>query len=303
MMSPAGSTSPLVPEVATIARPGQNMHTREPGRLLAQLADLLGRAAAEEAVDAAVGIAIGTDGVDLHLRPIGCHVPAAEQLCGFDAPAHWDVVGIVARGLARPLAAGAMPRGEVVVVHLQARSGASCSMIGAAPGPLQPAGAACGGRLVDVCRRTLGLPTDPPDTPPLQWWAARWLDLLVGVAGLELHRSGHELVGHFPGPPPAAPADLDDLEAHGLRLGRTTAWSSLRAAAAAGTLAVPGITPGHAAWMDDGMFARWALDALPSCHTSLAELEPRLPPTLAHRLRRLLQVWSTPPAGHGPAHW
>jgi len=285
-----------------------------PGRLLSQLADLLSAAVPHDGTDLVVGARFQPDGVDLHLHRGDGHHHVADVLCGFDAPAEWDAVGVVARGRAhrldpdrhdpdrhdpdRPRAGRAPGRlngpgpEPVLVVHLQARSGASRSLVGPPGGPLEPMSGRATGRVADVCRRCLGLPTDPAEVSVLRWWAAQWLDALVGEAGLELVRHEPQLVAAFPGGAPFGPSrDLVALEHHGRLLEASCPWPALRQAAAAGAIEVGGIPAVTAGWMDDGMFARWAVTEAPACDVSLAELRTRLDPELAARLDALLRRW------------
>jgi len=299
-----------------------------PGRLLSQLADLLSSAVPHDGTDLVVGARFQPDGVDLHLHRGDGHHPVVDVLCGFDAPADWDAVGVVARGRAHRLDPdGHDPNGHgpglpragrvtgrlqgsdpepVLVVHLQARSGASRSLVGPPGGPLEAMTGRASGRVADVCRRSLGLPTEPADVPVLRWWAAQWLDALVGEAGLELFRHEPQLVAAFPGGAPFGPSrDLVALEHHGRLLEASCPWPALRQAAAAGAIEVGGIDPAAAAWMDDGMFARWAVAEAPACDASLIELHTRLEPDLARRLDALLHRWRVLDAGRpaAPARW
>jgi hypothetical protein len=148
------------------------------------------------------------------------------------------------------------------------------------------------GRLADVCRRCLGLPTAPPGIPVLRWWAAKWLDTLVAEPALESVRHEPQLVASFPGGAPFGPShDLAALEHHGRLLEASCPWPALRHAAAAGAIDVAGVPAEVAAWMDDGMFARWAVGETPTCEAGLAELRTRLEPRLAGRLDTLLRRW------------
>ncbi len=281
------------------------MRSTTTARLLRRLAELLGQAVSDTGVDAAVGIELGPDGFEVHLRPADDHGPVTDLLRGFDAPASWDVVGVMATGMAYPLETGRLAAEPVVVVHLQARVGQSCSLVGPPAGPLRRSTGAVGGRVADVCRRSLGLPTDPPRGTPLPWWAARWLDDLATGGGVERYRTEGELLAHFPGGRPFGPTqDLDALVSHGQLLAATFPWPALRRAAAAGAVSVPRIDADDAAWMDDGMFARWASGEVTPCAESLAELLPRLEPRLGYALSTTLRRWDIPidPAPVAPQH-
>ncbi len=268
------------------------------GARLAQVAEHVSQAAAATNLDAAIGIVLKPEGFEVHLRPTepGQHI--TDALRGFVAPAYWDVVGIVARGLAYTIEAGRSAAQPVVVVHLQARCGATYCLLGPPEGPLRPRHRVVGGAVVEVCRRSLGLPTDPEPGTPLWWWAARWLDNLATQAGIERYRGETELLAHFPGGRPFGPAqDLDALVTHGQLLASSYPWSVLRRAAGAGVVQVSGISAQEADWMDDGMFARWAMAAVTPCGVNLAQLLPRLEPRLAAGLSTALARWDLPMNG------
>ena len=297
------------------------MRPDAPRRLLSQLADLLSTTVSGNGTDLVVGARFWPDGIDLHLHPGEGHCHLAEVLCGFDAPDDWDAIGVAARGRAvrlperrsrgvapRPGARSAQqdhadPYGRagsgrplaaapVVVVHLQARTGPSRSVVGPPGGPFEAMSGPPAGRLADLCRRCLGLATAPPAMSVLHWWAAQWLDRLAGEPGLESARHEPDLVASFPGGAPFGPSrDLAALEHHGRLLEASCPWPALRQAAAAGAIAVTGIDAGAADWMDDGMFARWAMTEAPSCRSGLAEVRERLEAGLADRLEHLLHRW------------
>jgi hypothetical protein len=73
-------------------------------------------------------------------------------------------------------------------------------------------------------------------------------------------------------------------------------WGELRLRAAAGRRD-PGIeVPGDlAAWMDDGMFARWVLGGLPPFPTLLQRCSRVLSLEVYRRVRRTLRTWNVDP--------
>lgn len=277
------------------------MHSAAPDDLLVQLAELLGRVVCAEGTDAAVGVVVGPQGFELHLRATHDGEHVAGLLCGFDAPPEWDVVGVMALGRAYHIDHGRDLAVPIAIVHLQTRRGETVSVLGPLDGPLEVFDDVAEGRVADACRRSLGLATAAPTESPLRWWAGRWLDELCAQPGLESVRHEAELVATFPGGLPFGPQrDLRALEAHGLLLESTYPWGTLREAVAAGRFEVPGIDRHQAAWMDDGMFARWALAELPTPASSLVEVTTRLDGGVAQRLVELLRRWQvidTAPAG------
>ncbi|MCC6436340.1 MAG: hypothetical protein IT196_14995 [Acidimicrobiales bacterium] len=267
------------------------MRSLVPGDVLAQVAELLGDAATSDSADAAVGVRLTEDGVELHLRtaPHGLHV--AELLVGFDAPAEWDAIGVIAHGRAFPVASGRAAAQPVTVVHLQARSGAACSRYGP-PGGAPQVDTFAEGRVAELCRRCVGLPNPPPLVSPLHWWAVAWLDELAATPAVELFRRERELVELFPGGEPfGAERTLSALEEHGRLLEHSCPWPCLRAAVAAGTIEMPGVAPDEAAWLDDGLFSRFAMGGLAHPAALFEELRERLQPELHGALGALLRRW------------
>ena len=141
------------------------------------------------------------------------------------------------------------------------------------------AGGETDGRVVDACRRVLGLPTPPAPGSPQVWATVVWVDaVLAATLAADL------------GEPPGwhALAALDPLDHAGDRAGLT--WSLVRASCAAGLVVVPGVDAELAAWMDDGMFAREATAALPPLFDMLHDLRDLLAPhVLDHVLARVAE--------------
>lgn len=264
--------------------------------LLVHLAELLGRAVSEESADAAVGIVIDDEGVELHILPAPPGQHAAAALIGFHAPPEWSAIGVVAKGRARSVGAGPDRVQHVVVVHLQSRLGPSASLVGSSATALRASPDAAQGRIVEVCQRCIDQPTGPVAHSPLQWWAASWLDRLCSQPTLELVSAESDLVAQFPAGRPFGPdQDFAALAHHGRLLDQTCPWSVLRQACATGAISVPGVEAEVASWMDDGMFERWALAEVAPLPVALAELRTRLTPGLSTRLTRLLAAWDLPP--------
>jgi hypothetical protein len=88
--------------------------------------------------------------------------------------------------------------------------------------------------------------------------------------------------------PPLTWAAVEQL--HRGRDGVEAPWAILRRECAGGLLAVGGVSPATAAWMDDGMFSRQVLAAYPDLHELVADLAALLPANvwqqLVERLRR-----------------
>jgi len=234
--------------------------------------------------DASVAAASGLD-LGLVALDAGSGHPA-DLLRGFVAPPEWWAIGVLASGRAHALPPGrvgpeveasrvatgpATEPGPVRLVHLVARTGQSALALrnrrtgdttvhqSAEPVP---------GDLADVCRRTLGLATAPPDHPPGLFWDDWWLESLMQEAMLDprgltwtqaaaLHPLADEL------PRGAEPRHIRRLV--GQRAAR--GWEALRTTAVEGNGAV--LADGSccsadlASWYDEGSFSRAVLGVLP----------------------------------------
>ncbi len=73
--------------------------------------------------------------------------------------------------------------------------------------------------------------------------------------------------------------------------GQARDWPHLRRAAAAGAWAVEDLDPEGAAWMDDGMFARWVTADFPLLDDYLAELDALLTDHVMAGVRGVLAQW------------
>ncbi len=244
-----------------------------------------------------------------------------EALLGFDAPAHWRALGVVAEGAAHPLGepvgngAQAGPhrpddRRRVRVVHLVARDGDSATALrtqGGAPelGNASGAGATPCGRIDDVLRRTLGLPSVAPREPTVVLWALVWLDRLLAdrAAALPaqapldwtgaalLHPAvalahGEHLVTGTPSP--------REVARFGALMGRAHDWAALRAACAHGRWPVAEVPCELAAWMDDGIFSRWVTGAYPHPAELFEAVAALVPAAVAERISAVLADWGVP---------
>jgi hypothetical protein len=233
--------------------------------------------------------------------PEGVHPSVA--LVGHVVPPAWAASGIVAPARARPTDGSDPAPTPTTVVVLVGRDGHVASHatdvdgVGDDDAPV--------GRLPDLLRRSLGLPTPAAGVPVAEWWQACWLDSLVAAAAAE---PGGDVVPALPltGTMPVAlvQALVDEPD-----LCTEAGWARVRQLAAApeppadpGPAAVratvaPFVTPAEAAWFDDGSFARWVLGSLPSVDELLglaAALVPRA------TLETLHEVSGRPPPGSDP---
>jgi hypothetical protein len=280
-----------------------------PARDLATLALQLD-AVAEEAGWGAPPLLVGLtdDGVD-HVTPPaifgagagagGEPIDLVASLVGFDAPDDWNAVAVVVQGRSWLLDDRAADPRPVRLTHVVDRGGQVVSVVrhaGDAPRVQRGDGE---GRLVDVCHRILGLPTPAPPPDSTALWALQWLDGVVSrvargermrglVAAARAHPAIELVAEHDPRLVDEAIARLVRL---GSLMGRQRPWSRLRQACADGTWSVDDLTPAGAAWMDDGMFARWVLAEYPTFDDYLAELRHLVPEHTVDGIAEVLGAW------------
>lgn len=281
---------PIVPVRGTLHIASDGESDADAFTRLIRLTELLAAAVAEHREGIVAGYRVTPTGVDVfHLS--GTDVPGGPSttLLGRRAPSDWAAVAVLALGTARDLDRS-NPR-RALVGHVQLRDGRWISLLGPAEGPWdvitdgeQPVG-----RVPDAARRLFGLPTTVPVASTLTFWAARWLLTLLQDPGAVT--TWDDVVAAFPavlGPTPADPVQLVDA---GRELAQEVPWSMLRRVCSRGRVDLPGLDPELAAWMDDGMFARWACEQLGPPTLLVEMLEERLPIGLARRVRWALGAW------------
>jgi hypothetical protein len=231
-----------------------------------------------------------------------------DLLLGFVAPVHWWALGVSSCGRQHPIGGDGRvvrsadsPRVRITVLIDRSGGGAGLLRRGdeltTMPGPP-------GGTVADACRRALGVGTAPPPSTTVGLWTRCWLDRLVDT----LAGSGGA-GGRGPGPPtwhdvtrlhPASSVvtarwsrlgfgpDADALADATRALADAWPWARLRADPA--VVDVPGPLPDArvAAWMDDGMWARWLLAAFPALDDLVDAACSLLPPNLAKAARQVV---------------
>jgi hypothetical protein len=130
--------------------------------------------------------------------------------------------------------------------------------------------------------------------------AAQWLDAVAAraMAAAPGSLTWDEVALAIPYAEPIVAADpllALELPEHLLELGnafrRVWSWSRLRAEHRAGRYHGFDLEPAHSAWMDDGMFARWALAWFPPVDYLLGMVDERLSAAVQRRLRETLKQW------------
>lgn len=195
-------------------------------------------------------------------------------LLGATTPAGWDAAGVVVDGTARGWEDGRLlaATGTARAAVLCHRSGATASVLRRAGGdPVldrSPDGSSPVGRVADAVRRSLGLPTAPPE-----------VDVSLVVVQVWVHRVSELALDD-------GRVDLD--VARSLRPPLPTTWSALREQCAAGAWGELSCPPELAAWMDDGMFARWCRASFPEPLEVVVELADLVPLEVGELLARAL---------------
>ena len=248
-----------------------------------------------DAVARAVG-ALGADpppqlvfsrvGLDALSRPGDVRVMDLEgaspttALLGFLAPPDVAVVGTAAGGWAvdedaarrcgRPSASPDAVRVRMVVLlERTGRGGCLLRLAGGSPSELPlPDGMA-----TDVLRRVLELPTPPPVESVVDHVAACWLHDIV-TASRALGRR------------------LTWPEAEVLRPAAVSTWDELRWLVLTRDWDVPGLPFELAAWMDEGIFARWCCASVAPLSDLRSDARRRL---VASAYRRVLHTMAVTP--------
>jgi hypothetical protein len=229
-------------------------------------------------------------------------------LLGFVAPEAWWAMGLHCSGRATALDPPAGASGGPDAIRLTTfvdRSGGAGGVL-RRPAGVEALDEPPSGVLGDCLRRALGVATPTPPPTSVAWWVSVWLDrvvraLLGGAPGpavpprswdeaAALHPVAAALVG-------GRGADPAQLAAATREVSRRWPWARLRTGAGPVLAGVGALspddrldtlpTPAVAAWMDDGMFARWCAGALPDLLDACAHL---LPPGTWARLEATVEA-------------
>jgi hypothetical protein len=232
-------------------------------------------------------------------------IDVPEDLLGLRADASWDAVGLIF-----PTTSGAV---SLVVDRAgnhaaAANDGCTVALLDTTDG--------IAGVLADIARRMLGLPTEPEAVGIEHLIVSAWLHNVLDAAAdpgtAPSVASWAGIVGRHPawraaGSPFDADDDLgtrpDDVAAISAELAARLPWERLRNLAAAGVIAVPGLSASEAAWMDWPFFARWTLDVHRPVTELLDDLSLFLDGPLLADLRYTVQavVWLGFAGPHTPS--
>ncbi len=311
----------------TTPQPGARLRAPEPSTdptsdlepdLLLALATLVeeglvpDRGVAETNATTIVAAVFDDDDMDLLLKPIDGH--PSQHLLGFTAPAEWSCLGVATSGWAStydtvrngiPQRTGT-DRYRCRVLHVVTRTGAAISiyrdersepLVHRWQGPL----ADHGGLIDDCLRRALDLPSVAAPPTTIELWALVWVDRVLreAVDGQLDRGTWTAVAGAFSAfdfldgardDPRLFRWATDHMARAGELLADAYPWSRIREHCRLGTGPVA-FSPDLAEWMDDGMFARTILEAMPPLDQVLADLADLLDPAAHRRLIDTIADW------------
>ena len=133
--------------------------------------------------------------------------------------------------------------------------------------------------MADCLRRAIGLPTPPPPCGPVAWWAVDWLDATLEAVCRDPARpwTWARVSGCTRARVRSRPTARGPRSSSWPGQGAGLDWSSIRRHVGAEGGARCPIGPELAAWMDDGMFARWLLGSRPDPVDVVVDLVDLLP--------------------------
>lgn len=246
-------------------------------------------------------------GLDLCTPP-----PSADpigDLVGFVAPDHWDAIGMMATGVAHDAGADGGGRPErdpephpeserrARVGHFVDRQGRAVGFLrlGDDPPDVHVVNGHAG-RIDDVCRRSFGLPTAPPEHPLSAYWATCWLvRVLVEAQRSPTHVATWARVArhHLLVPTGRGAPTVEGLIHAGHELEGERSWDELRSLVAGGRR-VATVDAAGARWMDEGMFSRWMLEAMAPLGHLQAAVASVVPSDVAAAVDVVLDAWGLP---------
>lgn len=238
---------------------------------------------------------VDSDGFALRVRPLdGAH--PTDLLLGHRCGPDVHAVGLAVCGWARRFpqwSDGPSEPHRVQVVTLLSRTGELAHRIHhETPEPIVVEEAPTGEQ-IDLMRRSLGLATDPPPWDSGLMWAMAWLLRIArSEAPVDSWTSLWSLHPAFD------PGDVPTTRAGAQRrvraFVRNSGWAEVRSDVIEGIHPNPMISPDEAAWLDEGSFARFVLNRLPSPDELRADALARLSPSLGAQLTGALDRIGVP---------
>jgi hypothetical protein len=220
------------------------------------------------------------------------------RLLGFVARRRCSAIAMTAPGWARSTEA---PAGQVRQDRQRIRVTCAVARHGEVAGRIRwpdgtqvddPPGS---GRALDILRRCLRLPTEPPPVPSGHLLAAQWLEAVRQAAERSARPLTWEQVAvEHPAMRLALqeglPIGPDNLVQVASLAAQVWTWSELlRQASERGPLA-DALPPDTGRWMDEGMLARWLLAPYPPLADHVGIVAGLVMPSTAHRLAQALEL-------------
>lgn len=235
-------------------------------------------------------------------RPIAEGEHPLDHLLGFSAPPAWLAMGVVCFGWAAPAdsidgqrtapgwASQHPDRRRVRVVTLMDRSGLEHATAALEDGTVIDGPGE--GAVTEALRRCLGLPTPPPAVGTVEFFAQVWLQAVLASSA---SRTWARVAAAHPASSwirSRQPPTVDELVEAGRALEAVATWEELRLRTAqGGERWALLLDPELAAWMDEGMFARWVLADRPTLDELVDGLSRSASASVLRRVRRTLQEW------------
>lgn len=271
--------------------------------LLERVVDVLLNARPDDGEGAMLVHVVATDdGLDLGVKPIEGH--PSEHLLGFVAPDEWDALGLVANGWASPIGdvrpSQHPERVRTSSAVLVCRDGRVIAKTVTADGATHTRPPSSG-VLLDCLRRALDLDTPPPEDTTARLFALHWLCAIAArpersmrwPAAASLHPAAELLMaGGEQSPDPELLIEWSGA------LSRVCDWAEARWRSIELGWLEPDVSPTLAAWMDNGMFARWVC---PPGAVQVAERRAAavLAPGARREVRRVLRKAGALPDARG----
>jgi hypothetical protein len=220
------------------------------------------------------------------------------NLLGFVAPDECWALAMSAPGWARPID---LPPDAARAIQQRVRITCAVARDGAVAGRIHwPDGSQIdeppsSGRSLDILRRGLRLPTDPPTAPSGQLLAAQWLEAIRATAKLGARPlTWEQVASQHPAVRLARegglPVSADDLVTVARLAATVWCWSELlRQASTPGPMA-EALPAGVGGWMDEGMLSRWLLASYPPLPEHLAEIVALVTPETGWQIERALEA-------------
>jgi hypothetical protein len=223
------------------------------------------------------------------------------QLLGLDAVPEWWAVGVAASSTARPLDGG-RERWPVTFVHLVARDGTTLDLLDDGHGTRHVTGPdheVHTGRVPDLCRRMLGLPTAPPAHGLVPMLVDLWLRELLAVAADRPELAWADAAALHPaaravGLPAVTPSPAELVRASE-ELTVDADWGTWRRICIRqGADPSCGLDATSLRWLDDGSFARWVLGESIPWADALGHLDAVLPRDTADKVFATVRLSPAP---------